>query len=166
MGGTFITPHFLSQTIHTSLPASRLGSGDPERCEIVKMARYKGCGGRPGKRNCPRSPASSLTLFSEAVAAPCVPTICPSGALEVKSSWAATPAAREPRDFCSLPPPLQTRPLKYIGLFFLKINYYHLNFSLLIFNNLKKELSVSFLFLFLKIALWRSHSYTIEDSPF
>ena len=71
-----------------------------------------------------RAPRHPLTFFSEAVAAACVPTICPSGALEVKSSWAATPAVREPPDFCNLSPPIQTHgQLKCIGLLFLKITY-------------------------------------------
>lgn len=60
---------------------------------------------------------------------------CPSGALEAKSSYPATPAAREPCDFCSLSPPIQPhcRQFKYTGLLFLKTNYYYdLKFSLLI----------------------------------
>lgn len=60
-------PCFLSQTIHTWLLGSLLGRwGSRDEwglVQIVKMAQYKGCCGRPRRRNQTRPSASSLTLF-------------------------------------------------------------------------------------------------------
>ena len=60
-------PYFLSQTIHTWRLGSLLGRwGSRDEwglVQIVKMAQYKGCCGRPRRRDQTRPSASSLTLF-------------------------------------------------------------------------------------------------------